>query len=260
MREGISLAEARQAFLDDVGIALSPHTQRTYRTHLRNLDEWPTPQVCRRLLADEIRAGKSVKTVRLTAAALSSFGRWLTEQGYAAENPMRHVPYPRTPDPRPHRYLTRDELRRLWDACRRDRERLIMALLSVGLRAAEVLSIDVGDIADGLILVRGKGSKYRYVPLPPEAAPLLPESGLLVPVCYLTLWRTVQRLGKRAGIPRLHPHVLRHSFATHAVAELDIPTVQSVMGHARPELTAFYARSSYQRVAARKTASLRLLK
>lgn len=226
-------------------------TYLTYNRLLNRLrpEPWPlTPAICRSYLP----LAKSDSTILTTAGALRAFIKFCRREGWLYED-IRFATPQRDKD-RPHRYLSDAEVERLLAGS--GDLRLAIHLLLTGLRAAELLSLSVSDIDDGLILVKGKGSRWRYVPLPREAIPLLPESGKLVTLPYHTLLRRLARLGVDAGIPRVHPHLFRHTFGTRAVQGLDIPTVQAVMGHASSEMSEHYAKSVYKRAAARKAARL----
>jgi len=154
----------------------------------------------------------------------------------------------------------------------RDRAMIEMAY-GCGLRASELCSLkstDV-DLAGGVLYIRGKGGKERLVPYVgaprsttqkylEEARPILVDGegdgraaknhdNLFVsangkPMNRGALWNIVQKRGKRAGIARsrLHPHVLRHSFATHLQRRgMDLRTLQELLGHSSIATTEKYA-------------------
>lgn len=150
----------------------------------------------------------------------------------------------------------------------RDRT-MIEMIYGCGLRASELCSIRLRDIDEsgGLLYVRGKGDKERVVPYVgalrvavkrylEESRPLLlcRENNTDDDFLFLSsrgrrmlrggLWNIMQRWGKRAGIAksRLHPHVLRHSFATHLQRRgMDLRTLQELLGHASIATTEKYA-------------------
>ena len=146
----------------------------------------------------------------------------------------------------------------------RDRT-LIEMLYDCGMRASEICSLRLADIDEtgGVIYVRGKGDKERIVPYVGTlrgavkrylevARPLLSrgDKDLLFlssrggQLSRGALWRIVQRRGRNAGIAksRLHPHVLRHSFATHLQRRgMDLRTLQELLGHASIATTEKYA-------------------
>lgn len=252
MREGTPpLSEALDIFLADVGIRLARHTSRTYRFRLRSLraHDWPlTSAVCRSLVSDHMQLYQP-STVRVFAGALKAFVKFCRNEGWILDDPTAHLAYP-NPPPKPHRYLPPTALRSVLSACRGEKEYAAISLLNLGLRASECLSVRVEDIDDGLLLVKGKGSKYRYVPLPKEI--VLPASGRIVPFTYSTLQYRLKQIGKRAGIPHLHAHLFRHSFASNMIEETDMLTVQVVGGWSDDRMLRHYTRSAIQKAAARK--------
>lgn len=151
----------------------------------------------------------------------------------------------------------------------RDRT-LVEMLYACGMRASEICALELSDIDEtgGLIYVRGKGDKERIVPYVGAlrtavqnyieiARPVLsrgksgPQGGGLLflsarggPISRGDLWRIIQKRGKSAGIAksRLHPHVLRHSFATHLQRRgMDLRTLQELLGHSSIATTEKYA-------------------
>lgn len=154
----------------------------------------------------------------------------------------------------------------------RDRAMIEMTY-GCGLRASELCAIKISDIdkAGGVLYIRGKGDKERLVPFVgaprsialkymDEARPILlgkegdasipkNDDHLFVSVNGRAmnrgeLWNIVQKRGKRAGIARsrLHPHVLRHSFATHLQRRgMDLRTLQELLGHSSIATTEKYA-------------------
>ena len=153
----------------------------------------------------------------------------------------------------------------------RDRT-MIEMLYDSGMRASELCSLRISDLDEtgGVIYVKGKGDKERIVPyvgalrtvvkryLEASRPVLLHQTALCVPrgesLFFLSarggqisrgdLWRIIQRRGRVAGIAktRLHPHVLRHSFATHLQRRgMDLRTLQELLGHSSIATTEKYA-------------------
>lgn len=137
---------------------------------------------------------------------------------------------------------------------RRDRA-LIETLYGCGLRASEACGLRLPDVdfSGGFLRVTGKGDKERIVPLVgtcrsvlerfvTETRPLFRPVGDVLfttrsgnPMRREDVWRVVQKRGQKAGISlsRLHPHILRHSFATHLLRRgMDLRTLQELLGHA----------------------------
>jgi integrase/recombinase XerD len=142
---------------------------------------------------------------------------------------------------------------------------LLELLYASGLRASEIAGVGLADLHQGLGVVRvtGKGSKDRLVPVggPARRAvadyldrcrPLLARPGgadrgrlfLSIrgrPLERVAVWQIVRRAARRAGLPPTHPHVLRHSFATHLLSGgADLRVVQELLGHADIATTQIY--------------------
>jgi integrase/recombinase XerD len=220
----------------------------------------------------------AAKTVYNCWAALRSFYKWLAEEA-GAPNPMAMVPAPRVPEPviEP---LTREEVAAILKACegcreaktkgravfsmRRDtatRDRaIVLVLLDAGLRASELCNLTIGDVdlATGKVLVRcGKGGKGRIVYLgkmarravwkylagrqtkADEPLFLTREGRALNPDRLVKLFAN---LGERAGVVNLHPHRLRHAFATEFLRNGgNLLGLQRLLGHSSLEMVRRYA-------------------
>lgn len=219
------------------------------------------------------RGGRATSTVARSRSSLRAFHKFLCREGYREDDPtleLRRVPVLR---PLP-RILDRDEIERLLGACgdgtplgRRNRALLELGY-GAGLRVSELVGIQKGSLIpaeDGLwIRVWGKGAKERVIPLggPAEEAlrdyiadgrPQLagkkrePDHIFLNargrPLGRTGFWRILRDLAGRAGIDRskVHPHVLRHSCATHLLeGGAGLRVVQEFLGHARISTTEIY--------------------
>jgi len=252
----------------------SPLTVSVYRTELDQFCRWLTARLGRLPQAEEINrevvmgwavslGGYAPATLRRKLAALSSFFAFLVDLGEISTSPVRSIPLPRAAQRIPEA-LTEAEIGRLLAAAQTPFERAVaLLMLTAGLRRAEVGAIrrEDLDLEGRLLLVRGKGSKERFVPLLPQALAALstylvcrPAVGVLhlfvtpqgrrLPHDFLN--RSMNRLLPRAGLAgrRITPHVLRHSFATHLVRSgVDVRTVQELLGHADLSTTARYLHS-----------------
>ena len=202
---------------------------------------------------------KSKSTIQRHAAALRTWKRFLEEEGFRQPDSER-LPLPAKEKKLPQ-ILGEGEVERIIQACagtspmdRRDRA-LIETLYGCGLRASEAcgLRLPEVDFSGGVLRVTGKGDKERIVPLVgtcravlekfvSETRPLFKPVGDVLfttrsgnPMRREDVWRVVQKRGQKAGISlsRLHPHVLRHSFATHLLRRgMDLRTLQELLGHA----------------------------
>jgi site-specific recombinase XerD len=176
----------------------------------------------------------------------------------------RKVAIDRIPFPRRERklplILSRDEIKALLEAPQDLRHRAMLAILyGSGLRVSEVARLKVTDIdsARNMLWVRsGKGRKDRQALLPPKLRELLrcywrskrptdwlfPGADPTQPTSVKTIFRACRQAAHSAGIAKsIHPHLLRHAFATHLLeAGVNLRTIQFLLGHARLETTARY--------------------
>ena len=206
-------------------------------------------------------------TVARRSAALRRFFAFLVEDGLRSDDPSGALPRPRFERPLP-RILDEDEIRRMFEAAE-DRSAsgeasavrnlaLLELLYGSGLRASELVSLPRGAVRPGqpFLIVRGKGSKERLVPISSRAdaavrkwlelAPggvlwLFPSGGKHI--SRVRLFQIVRTMAADAGIApdRVSPHVLRHAFATHLLSGgADLRVLQSLLGHADIATTQIY--------------------
>lgn len=224
-----------------------------------------------RYIARLAAEGMSASTRNRKAAALASFAKFLAYDGRT--DSAARIPIPRKGKKLPE-VMTEGEVNRLIEtgpddraADGRDRTMIEMAY-DCGLRASELVSIKLSDINEsgGVLYVKGKGRKERVLPyvgaLREKVGKYISEirPGLCaspdVSGGYLflsrngrqmnrqDLWNIMRKRGSRAGIAknRLHPHVLRHSFATHLQRRgMDLRTLQELLGHSTIATTEKYA-------------------
>jgi integrase/recombinase XerD len=225
------------------------------------------PEMQARYLRRLEKDGLSSATRMRRAASLSVFSKYLVYDGVTDGAPLLG-PLPKREKTLPQ-VMTEGEIERMLDSCDtggkgviksavalRDRT-MIEMVYDCGLRASEICSLRLRDLdeAGGLIYVKGKGGKERVVPYVgtlrnvvkkylAEARPALSASAGETDALFLSsrgramnriaLWVIVQKRGRIAGISkaRLHPHVLRHSFATHLQRRgMDLRTLQELLGH-----------------------------
>ena len=276
------------AFLDHLRYErrLSPRTLSAYRRDLAEFIAWLhdngvadwariDSQQVRRYAATRHRQGLSPKSLQRHLSAIRAWCRYLLREGVIAANPAEGVRAPKGRRQLPHT-LDADQMGRLLelpgDTPLDRRDRAIMELFySSGLRLAELVGLDVADIAasDGLLQVTGKGSKTRRVPVGRLARAAL-EQWLAVRAQLaqsdepaLFVGRRGSRLSARAvearlrqraieqGMPRhVHPHMLRHSFASHLLESSgDLRAVQELLGHADISTTQIYTHLDFQHLA-----------
>jgi integrase/recombinase XerD len=220
-------------------------------------------------------APAATSTIQRKAATLRSFYRHLRREGVLEADPTAALTTPRSGQRLPN-VLGHAELRRLLDQPRGSdpidlRDRALLELMyASGLRASEVVELELAwlDLEDGLVRVRGKGSKERVVPVGkiaigalrrylrggrPELVGERVQNRLFVnfrggALTRQGLYKIVQRHAVAAGLDgRMSPHTLRHTFATHLLAGgCDLRSLQEMLGHADVATTQVYTHLSNQ--------------
>jgi integrase/recombinase XerD len=268
-------------FLDHLRLerTLSPRTVSAYAGDLeRYLDALHTRGVSSPTKATQAdveahvsdlrRTGHAQASVARALSAVRAFHRFLTAEGLGEINPARSVPAGRRWRRLPHALAVEDVLRLLDSAegptpvALRDRALLEMAY-ATGARASELVSLTPAGVNERERFVRilGKGSRERLVPFGEAAARSLAaylrdgrprllrtrrvdeiflnqRGGPLTRVGY---WLVLKGHARRAGLSAVHPHVLRHSFATHLLeGGADLRVVQELLGHASIVTTQIY--------------------
>lgn len=257
---------------------LSPRTTSAYLSDLGQFIAWTTekkldPAKASRADIDdflwESRKSRNLKPSSLfrKVESLKSFYSFLAVEGQIAESPAHGLRSPRKPARLP-KFLTREEAARLlaapdgdsYEDCR-DRA-MLETLYAAGLRVTELVSItpEALNLQEGWVRVTGKGAKERLVPVHPRAATALriylaerekrfknPAPQLFLgrsgrALSRIQFWRRLKELGIKAGIKTaLHPHLLRHTFATHLLqGGADLRAVQEMLGHADLATTQIY--------------------
>src|SRR5258706_1517193 len=264
---------------------LSPHTAEGYRHDVRVLLELAQEQdsalqdlqihQIRRFIARLHGRGLGGKSLARMLSAWRGFFNYLARDHGFTRNPCTGVRPPTSPKSLP-KALSPDEATRLVSFTQDDplamRDRAMFELLySSGLRLSELTSLSLGDVSfeDATVRVIGKGNKTRVVPVGSHALQALqawlPVRGLLPPRNDSALFlnqrgdaisaRAVQsRLkawGIKQGLPgHVHPHMLRHSFASHVLQSSgDLRAVQEMLGHASISTTQVYTHLDFQYLA-----------
>lgn len=273
-------------FLDHLGTErrLSAHTVEAYRRDvealLERLDGVPLDQLTvhgvRRAVSVLRGKGLSGRTLARMLSAWRGLYGFLARDFGIAHNPCQGVRAPRSEKRLPNA-LTADDAQRLVELGAADdflglRDRALLELLySSGLRLAELVSLDwhMLDPVEGTVRVTGKGAKTRLVPVGRKALDVLREwrqcSAALADrdahAVFVTergrrlSARAVQLRVRRAGIvqgvpARVHPHALRHSFASHVLQSSgDLRAVQEMLGHASISTTQVYTHLDFQHLA-----------
>jgi integrase/recombinase XerC len=230
-----------------------------------------TPATVRAYLAQLHSRRLAKVSVQRALAALRTYMRFLGREGVVESNPARAVPTPRAPKPLPE-VVGAPQLAELLEALpatsvgRRDRAALEL-LYAAGLRVSELVGLDLDDVdlSRRLVRVIGKGNKERVVPFGTKA-----EMAIRSYLPDRAAWRHQGRVAdgeepllvnQRGGrlsdrslrrilndavhhvalVHRLHPHALRHAFATHLLeAGMDLRAIQELLGHASLSTTQRY--------------------
>jgi integrase/recombinase XerC len=244
----------------------------------------------RRWVAQMHGAGRSGRGIALILSGWRGFYVWLGRQGLVSHNPVQDVRAPKAPKPLPKalgvdesvqlaEYANTDA-----DPWLEARDRAMVELLyGCGLRVGELVGLDARasvqargwiDLAAGEAHVLGKGSKRRTVPVGSKALEALqrwiavrnqsvpvdakgdPQAALFVGrhgtrLTAQSIWQRLKRRSLLAGLATpVHPHMLRHSFASHVLQSSgDLRAVQELLGHANITTTQVYTRLDFQHLA-----------
>jgi integrase/recombinase XerC len=265
---------------------LSPHTASNYARDLRALAEFATRSKLdswRRIDSQHVRmfaarshaGGLSPRSVQRRLSAVRGFFNYLVRERAAASNPAMDIRAPKAGKRLPGT-LDVDALNHLLDIPPENalaiRDRAIMELFySSGLRLDELVGLDLQslDLTDRMVRVLGKGSKTRIVPVGRKAVEAMREwlktrgSVASPDETALFVGRNGERLkhraiqlriaywAKRKGLPsHVHPHLFRHSFATHLLeSSKDLRGVQELLGHADISTTQIYTHLDFAHLA-----------
>ena len=230
-----------------------------------------------RFIQDQSRAKLSARSRARLVSALKAFYRFLILDGRTDRNPTLHLSSPKAWLSLP-KFLNVEEVERLLArpdvstvlGCR-DRA-MLEVMYAAGLRVSELVSLRTDDVhpEDGFVLCRGKGGKERIVPLGASAVEAVGRylaearaklaAGRVSEVLFLTrrggpftrqgFWKGLRGHAAKAGLGgKIHPHILRHSFATHLLERgADLRSVQIMLGHSQITTTQIYTHVSRERL------------
>ena len=270
------MSSAVDRFLAVSRARLAPRTVDSYRRDLEDFEAKAGVEAASASQAQiegyltELRAaGRAGSTIARRLAALRAFYRHEQLLGERADNPAAEIAAPRRVRRLP-RTLSPGEAERLIEAAvgttpRALRDAALVELLyGAGLRVSEAVGLERGsvDLDERLVRCIGKGSKERIVPLGRQAAealrrylsrgrpyldrrhsPALFLNARGGPLTRAGVFLILRKLAEKAGLEpdRVHPHLLRHSFATHLLeGGADLRSVQEMLGHADLATTELY--------------------
>lgn len=276
--QGPALSEAKELFrIYCIAKGLSPRTVETYLFSIERLEMFLSqddriPQIpdhheLRQFIGYMLERRLSRQTVRVRMRSIRVFLSFLEREGAVQESPMRWVEIPRVPESIPT-VLTDDQMAALIKAfdrpgwhSKRNRA-IVMTFLDTGVRLSELIGLDLSDVdlRQGSVLVRnGKGARDRTVYAGHSLRRALRqwvEARGVSPSCpglFITkrdtrihrryIGRIVENAASRAHLSglRVHPHALRHSFATAYIRHGgDVFSLQSLLGHSTVTTTRRY--------------------
>jgi site-specific recombinase XerD len=205
--------------------------------------------------------------------AVRSFSTWVNEEGYLDENVMRRLKLPKLPSTLPEP-LTEPEIHKVLSVCldntyeRRRNFAIMMLFLDTGIRLDELVNLRLSriDFPLGEMTVIGKGNKERKVPVGSQAKKALLEyiskerpeptnprdtDRLFLtadgnPITHTAVAKVFERVKLRAEIPKLHPHICRHTFSVrYLVNGGDAFSLQKILGHTSLEMTRKYVNMAF---------------
>ncbi len=253
---------------------LSPHTLAAYGRDLRSYAKYSQGKQTEEVIADQIieyfqtLKNKGIASSSLCRAlvAIKVFFRFLKREKIISNNPTVFLESPKMWQLIPE-VLTIEEVGQFLEmpavetAIGARDKAIFMVMYASGLRVSELCGLNLGDVSDDQVRVRGKGNKERVIPIASAAVaavdfyltqfrtegdgPLfLSSRGKRMD--RVAVWQRVKFYGKKAGISKeISPHTLRHSFATHLLENgADLRVIQEMLGHSNIATTDRYTHVS----------------
>lgn len=264
---------------------VSPHTLSNYQRQLKavcalfeqaQIPDWQSVDVAavRWLLSQSRKQELGAKSIALRLVALRQFLAFLVEKGELKTNVAIGIKAPKTPKHLP-KNIDAEQVSQLLNCDSEEptdlRDLAMMELMySSGLRLSELQGLDLGDVDlnAGEVKVLGKRSKERIVPVGSKAVAAIqrwlavrsdfqPQDNALFlnkkggRLAHRSIQLVMEKWGKKQGLStHLHPHKLRHSFATHMLeASSDLRSVQELLGHSNLGTTQIYTHLDFEHLA-----------
>ena len=230
-------------------------------------------EVCSAWIGDLYTSGNNPRSIQRHLSSAKGFFRFLKKNGLISSSPLDLVTAPKIANTLPD-ILSPEDVEQLLNfkpsSVIEIRDMAIVELMySSGLRVSEAININITDFEDDMTFLRvlGKGSKTRLVPLGKFAikavenwlnerkkisndteALFLNSKGSRLSIRSVQL--RLKKMAIKQGLPPIHPHMLRHSFATHMLESSgDLRTIQELLGHSSLSTTQIYTKLDYQHLA-----------
>ena len=263
---------------------LSENTTKSYQRDLKKLCLFlkslkitdytdVSMDICSAWIGDLFSQNNNPRSIQRHLSSAKGFFRFLKKNNLIAASPFELVTAPKSASNLPE-VLTPEDVEQLLNfkpnSLIEIRDLAIVELMySSGLRVSEAVNINVGDFEEDMTFLRvlGKGSKTRLVPIGRFAisainnwlierdkivcttdALFLNSKGTRLTVRSVQL--RLKKMALKQGLPPIHPHMLRHSFATHMLESSgDLRTIQELLGHSSLSTTQIYTKLDYQHLA-----------
>ena len=263
---------------------LSENTTKSYQRDLKKLGLFleslkitdytdVSMDICSAWIGDLFSQNNNPRSIQRHLSSAKGFFRFLKKNALIASSPFELVTAPKSASNLPE-VLTPEDVEQLLNfkpsSLIEIRDLAIVEMMySSGLRVSETVNINVSDFEEGMSFLRvlGKGSKTRLVPIGRFAisainnwlserdkivsntdALFLNSKGTRLTVRSVQL--RLKKMALKQGLPPIHPHMLRHSFATHMLESSgDLRTIQELLGHSSLSTTQIYTKLDYQHLA-----------
>ena len=279
LAEFLRFLSVEKGLSDNTRAAYGRDMERFLRFLAREKRPWETARESdlTAFVRGESKAGLGARSLARRISVLKAFYRFLIVDGRLEKNPAAHLTSPKTWASLP-KCLSETDVKTLLEKpdpseARGLRDRAMLEVMyASGLRVSELVSLRPADVRlkDEYILCRGKGAKERIVPIGKSAASAVsrylekarpgfaarksPDALFLTrlgrPFTRQGFWKMMRDHARAAGLlAKVHPNVLRHSFATHLLEHgADLRSVQMMLGHSQITTTQIYTHVSRERL------------